>query len=267
VAAIVNTEMRMLVFSGRGPYHARTVSAQWFFSCPDAAIRGKSYEMTESGSGDLSGLRDQFIAAQLAGDRRKALDLIAQVPGSSAATPSAIRAQVIRAAQAEIGRLWQANAISVAQEHMATAISHLALAALFNRDRPNPPNGRTVIVACVEGELHEFPARLVADELDVAGFAVRFLGASVPTEHLLTFIAREEPDLIVLSATLALHADAVRTAVRRIREMTRDRIPIAVGGQICESVTALAAELAVPISGCDADALVEDARRLLGVPQ
>ena len=220
--------------------------------------------MTEPGS-DLSHVREQFIAAQLAGDRRKAIELINEIPASQRVTPSAVRTQVIRAAQAEIGRLWQTNAISIAQEHMATAISHLALAALFDRDRPKPRNGRTVVVACVEGELHEFPARLVADELDVAGFDVRFLGASVPTDHLLTFIAREEPDLIVLSATLALHADAVREAVRRIRELTRGRVPIAVGGQICEWVTALAAELEVPISGCDADALVEDARRLLGV--
>jgi len=177
--------------------------------------------MTEPGSEDLSRVREQFIAAQLAGDRRRALQLITDVPDSIRVTPSAVRTHVIRATQAEIGRLWQTNAISIAQEHMATAISHLALAALFDRDRPKPPNGRTVVVACVEGELHEFPARLVADELDVAGFDVRFLGANVPTDHLLTFIAREEPDLVVLSATLALHADAVRAAVKRIRELTR----------------------------------------------
>jgi methanogenic corrinoid protein MtbC1 len=223
--------------------------------------------MTEPGSQTLSHVRDQFLAAQLAGDRRKALQLISEVPAATGASPSDVRMHVIRAAQAEIGRLWQTNVISIAQEHMATAISHLALAALFDQDRPKAPNGRTVIVACVEGELHEFPARLVADELDVAGFDVRFLGASVPTDHLLSFIAREQPDLVVLSATLALHADAVRDAVRRIREQTFGRVPIAVGGQICEWVTALTSDLGVAISGCDADALVEDARRLLGVPR
>jgi methanogenic corrinoid protein MtbC1 len=219
--------------------------------------------MTGSGHDAFADIREQFVAAQLAGDRRKALELIKESPALAGASPSAIRTHVIRAAQAEIGRLWQANAISIAQEHMATAISHLALAALFDQDQPQAPNGRTVVVACVEGELHEFPARLVADELDVAGFDVRFLGASVPTDHLLAFITREEPDLIVLSATLALHADSVRTAVKRIREHTNNRLPIAVGGQICDWVTALGAELDVPITGCDAAALVDDARKLL----
>jgi methanogenic corrinoid protein MtbC1 len=222
--------------------------------------------MTESGLEFLAAVREQFVAAQLAGDRRRALDLINESRALERASPSAIRSHVIRPAQAEIGRLWQTNAISIAQEHMATAISHLALAALFERDQPKAPNGRTVVVACVEGELHEFPARLVADELDVAGFDVRFLGASVPTDHLLTFIAREEPDLVVLSATLALHADAVRSTVRRIREQTRNTLPIAVGGQICNWVTALSAEIQVEITGCDAAALVEDTISLLGVP-
>ena len=223
--------------------------------------------MTEPGLDRLADVREQFVAAQLAGDRRKALDLITRSPALEHASPSDVRTHVIRAAQAEIGRLWQTNAITIAQEHMATAISHLALAALFERDRPRAPNGHTVVVACVEGELHEFPARLVADELDVAGFDVRFLGANVPTDHLLTFIAREEPDLVVLSATLALHADAVRSTVRRIREQTGNRLRIAVGGQICDWVTALGAELDVDITGSDAAGLVEDTTRLLGVPR
>lgn len=223
--------------------------------------------MTEAESGAFEEIREQFVAAQLAGDRRKALDLIKASPALEHASPSDIRTHVIRTAQAEIGRLWQANAISIAQEHMATAISHLALAALFERDQPKAPNGHTVVVACVEGELHEFPARLVADELDVAGFDVRFLGASVPTDHLLTFIARDQPDLVVLSATLALHADTVRSTVKRIREQTGSRLPIAVGGQICDWVTALGTELDIQITGCDAAALVEETIRLLGVPQ
>ena len=136
--------------------------------------------------------------------------------------------RVIRASQKEIGRLWQRNEISIAQEHMATAISQLALSELFRHEPPPRPNGRKVIVACVDGELHDFPARLVADELDVAGFDVRFLGASVPLDALLSFIAREDPDLLVITATMAVHADNLRTAVTRIRTIAPG-LPIAVG--------------------------------------
>ena len=71
--------------------------------------------MTEPGLDRLADVREQFVAAQLAGDRRKALALINQSAGLEHASPSEVRTHVIRAAQAEIGRLWQTNAISIAR--------------------------------------------------------------------------------------------------------------------------------------------------------
>jgi methanogenic corrinoid protein MtbC1 len=209
-------------------------------------------------------LQRQFLEAQLAGDRRRALELVTSATSSGTLSARDIRAHVIRTSQAEIGRLWQRNEISIAQEHMATAISQLALAELFRHEKPPTPNGRKIIVACVDGELHDFPARLVADELDVAGFDVRFLGASVPLDALLSFIAREDPDLLVISATMAFHAENVRAAVTAVRSIAPG-LPIAVGGQVCESVESLARELRVEISGCDVSELVRDARALLKV--
>ena len=217
-----------------------------------------------SDTGQLEDIQRRFLAAQLAGDRHKALGFVAEAYAAGHFTATELRTHVIRASQREIGRLWQRNDISIAQEHLATAIAQLALAELFRHEHPPRQNGRKVIVACVDGELHEFPARLVADELDVAGFDVRFLGASVPTDSLLAFIAREDPDLVVLSATMAFHADSVRAAVARIRS-TAPALPIAVGGQVCEWVDSLARDLGVEIAGCDADTLVRDARQLLKV--
>jgi len=213
---------------------------------------------------NLAEVRERFLAAQLEGDRRKALDIITRLPVPEVAA-SDVRAEVIRPAQETIGRLWQTNEISIAQEHVATAISHLALASIYEREAPRPPNGKLVAVACVDGEQHEFPARLVADELESAGFDVRFLGASVPLDHLLSFIERSRPDLVVLSATLALHADSVRATVRGIRAQAGPGLPIAVGGQVCRWVTGLASELDVELSGCDAAALVTEASALLGI--
>lgn len=212
----------------------------------------------------LNELCQQFLDAQLAGDRRGALALLAKARVADGVPTGEIRSGVIRAAQREIGRLWQENVISIAQEHMATAISQLALAELFRHEQPLAPNGCKVVVACVDGELHDFPARLVADELEVAGFDVRYLGASVPLESLLSFMAREDPDLLVLSATMAFHADNLRAAVLSVRRI-HPGLPIAIGGQVCEWVDSLGQELGVDIAGCDAARLVHEARQRLGV--
>ena len=212
----------------------------------------------------IDDLQRRFLQAQLAGDRRRALELVTHARADGVLSSTDIRVRVIRAAQQEIGRLWESNEISIAQEHMATAISQLALAEVFRHEPPPTPNGRKIIVACVDGELHDFPARLVADELDVAGFDVRFLGASVPLDALLSFIAREDPDLLVISATMAFHADNVRTTVTRIRSIAPG-LPIAVGGQLCTWVESLARELELDLSGCDAAELVRGAKALLRV--
>lgn len=214
---------------------------------------------------DLAALRRQFLDAQLAGDRRQAVGLITAVADAGQASPRELRQEVIRPAQVEIGRLWEINRINVAQEHMATAISHLALAELFRCEWPLARVGKKVVVACVEGELHEFPARLVADELECEGFDVRFLGANVPTDHLAFLVTQEQPDLIVLSATLALHADNLRFAVASLRQMLTEPPPIAVGGQICEWVPGLPGELGVSITGTDAKTLVSEAKKLLEI--
>ena len=220
--------------------------------------------MSDTSNSSIDDLQQRFLHAQLAGDRRRAMELVTNARESSTISAHDIRMRVIRASQKEIGRLWQRNEISIAQEHMATAISQLALSELFRHEPPPRPNGRKVIVACVDGELHDFPARLVADELDVAGFDVRFLGASVPLDALLSFIAREDPDLLVISATMAFHADNVRTAVIRIRTIAPG-LPIAVGGQVCEWVESLGRELDLDLCGCDAAELVRDARALLRI--
>lgn len=235
---------------------------RWQPNCVERGTMPSSHDTHSTTPQTLDDLRQQFLDAQLAGDRRKALEVVSTAMADHRVSTRDLRMHVIRAAQEQIGRLWQDNVISIAQEHMATAISQLALAEVFQREQPPAPNGRKIIVACVDGELHDFPARIVADELDVAGFDVRFLGASVPVESLVSFIAREDPDLLVLSATMAFHADNVRAAVEQVRRLAPG-LPIAVGGQVCDQVESLAAELDVELSGCDVSELVGGARRLL----
>ncbi len=212
----------------------------------------------------LRALRDRYLTAQLRGDRRQAVEIITQAsdPGGVDATSLA---RVIADAQREIGRLWQEDQISVAEEHVATAISQMALSFVYQIARPRQPNGKLVLVGCVDGELHDFPARFAADALDLAGFEVRFLGASVPTESLLAAIDKDHPDLIALSVTMHFNAPAARDVVMRVREHTGGSIPIAIGGGECEWTKALARELSVEITGCSAAEFVATASRFLGV--
>lgn len=217
-----------------------------------------------SASPVLTSLRDRYLKAQLAGDRREALRLIVDEGLATGISVVSLQSDVIQAAQHEIGRLWQRNVVSIAQEHMATAISQLVLSALFERAKPQPRLGKKLVLACVEGELHDLPARLVADVLDVDGFDVRFLGANVPHDDLIKAIVSERPDVIGLSVTMTFNVTSLRTAIARTREVTPN--PIFVGGHALGWSSELAEELGVEMGGTSTDEVVATARRLAGVP-
>ena len=213
---------------------------------------------------DLGILRDRFLEAQLRGDRRAAMSVVLEQGLAAGVSVLDLYEHVLRAAQHEIGRLWQENVVSIAQEHMATAISNLALSQLFERAEPRPRNGKRVLVACVEGEQHELPSRLVADTLDLAGFSVRYLGANVPTDSLLAIIASDRPDLVALSVTMSFHVSALREVVSRIRAEHPD-LPIAVGGAAVLWTEGLPRALGITITAPSALELVTAAEQALGV--
>jgi len=214
---------------------------------------------------DLTQLRNRYLAAQLAGDRREALRLVTSDGLDRGASVLELQLSVIQEAQREIGRLWQESAISIAQEHMATAISNMALAHLYDRATRAPSNGKKVIVACVDGELHDFPARLVADALDLAGFEVRYLGASVPADSLIAMIREEKPDLLALSVTMDTHLAALEKTVELVREATARELPIAIGGAVCDSAKDRVTQLGAIATATDAAQTVVAASIALGV--
>ncbi|MCG5216369.1 cobalamin-dependent protein [Streptosporangium soli] len=123
---------------------------------------------------------------------------------------------VVAAVQARVGQEWAANRITVAQEHTATAVNERVLATLAHhpaaRGDPAQSRGR-ITVACIDGEWHSFPARLLAEVLRVRGWRVDYLGAQVPTPHLVTHLHRTNPDAVALSSSLATRLPAAHAAI------------------------------------------------------
>ena len=212
---------------------------------------------------ELDELSRSYLAAQLAGDRREAVRLLMEEGIGRGNSVLDLHLRVIQQAQREIGRLWEESSISVAQEHQATAVSQLALSHLYQQSIRRPPVGKSVLVACVEGELHDVGARICADVLDLHGFDVRFLGANVPTECLISFAEHTHPSLVALSVTLRTHLPTARAAVAALR--ARSPVPIAIGGRALDLPGARGGWEGVSIFGADALELLQAARATLGV--
>lgn len=141
--------------------------------------------------------------------------------------PERVLLDVVGAVQRRVGAAWAEDRINVAQEHAATAINERVVASLAGRlPRPEAESGR-VTVACVDGEWHALPARLLAEVLTLRGFRVDYLGAQVPTPHLITHLHRTSPDVVALSGSIATRLPVAHATITACQSAG---IPVMVGG-------------------------------------
>jgi methanogenic corrinoid protein MtbC1 len=134
---------------------------------------------------------------------------------------------LVAPAQAEVGERWARNEWSVAQEHAATHISERVVAAVAGYVNPRATRGR-IVVACLDGEWHALPPRLVAEVLRLRGWQVTFLGASVPAAHLVSYLHRYDAHAVLLACALPMR---LPHAHRMIEACRRSDVPVVVGGR------------------------------------
>ncbi len=171
-------------------------------------------------------------SANAAGAYRVAADALSQ------GMPFAALCQrVITPAMYELGRLWGMGAITVADEHMATALTHRVLAALRHSVLAKPPlaAGRPrAVLAAVEGEQHALGLRMAADLVEDSGYEAIYLGADVPTDALLRTLETLSPELLGLSATMPGSAPTLAGVLASVRGK-HPRLSLLVGGQASAS--------------------------------
>jgi methanogenic corrinoid protein MtbC1 len=174
---------------------------------------------------------EPFLEAILAGDQPRALAIAADAQRSGLVH---FYEDVVEAALEGVGRLWQEDRISIADEHLATAICELAIASLY----PGfawPVGGPSAIVACVAPERHQLGARMASDLLALEGWCVTFLGEDVPTRAILEAAVARRPMLVGLSASLEHHLPALEAAIRDLRHALPDTRILA-GGRAVRSL-------------------------------
>ncbi len=172
-------------------------------------------------------LADQLWDAVSAGDEYTATDLVVRALDEGN-DPESVLLDVIAPVQGRVGEEWAANRISVAHEHAATAINDRAVAAVSMHPaaRTTATRGR-ITVACVDGEWHALPARLLAEVLKLRGWQVDYLGAQVPTPHLIAHLHHARTDAVALSGSIATRLPTAHAAITACRAVG---VSVLVGG-------------------------------------
>lgn len=178
----------------------------------------------------LSGLARKYLNALLRGERHIASRLILDAVGGGASVRE-IYLHVFQRCQHEIGRLWQLNLLSVAQEHYCTAATQLVMSQLYPHVFAAQQNGRTLVATSVAGELHEIGIRMVCDFFEMEGWNTFYLGANAPASSILETLAEREADLLAISATITPHVRAVGELIEAVRSSAGAQgVKVMVGG-------------------------------------
>lgn len=184
-----------------------------------------------------------FLQAILKNQRKAAVTIALEALRDTHA-PTDIYVDVLQESLYQVGRLWESNRITVAEEHMATAITQYVMAQLYTHLPPATQSRGSMLITGVAGELHQVGANMVADVLDAQGYDVRFLGTNMPHSGILQAIEEHKAEILGISATMLFNVPQVIKLIKGVREKLGEQSPrIVLGGAAFRSLPSLTAEL------------------------
>ena len=175
---------------------------------------------------------DKYLSLLMNMEREKAVSLILDLAESDILIED-IYLKIFQPAQYEIGRLWQLNQISVAQEHYATSVTQLAMSQLYPKIFTSFEKGKKALTTCIGAELHELGIRMVADLLELNGWDTIHLGSNTPPAEIINILKEKEIDLLALSVTLPRQLEKTSNLIKLIHKNDKlSKLKIMVGGRI-----------------------------------
>ena len=178
----------------------------------------------------LAPLAHHYLQTLLRGERRLASEMVLGTVEEGSSVRD-VYLQIFQPALYEIGRLWQINEISVAQEHYCTAATQLIMSQLYPLLFAGERRGPTLVMTSVAGDLHEIGARMVADFFEMDGWNTFYTGANTPHESVIRTLAERDANVLGISATITSNVGAVAALIAAVRDHPACReMKILVGG-------------------------------------
>ena len=214
-------------------------------------------------SSSLSNLANAYLEALLSSDREQAREVIRSAERNGLSFKDVCE-YVLQPVQREVGRLWQVNQITVAQEHYCTSTTERLMSEFEPetvRDRKDPQ--AFFVGACVAGEQHSTGIRMVSENLESSGWRVYFTGANTPAASLVDLVRHGNVGVIGLSCATPLTLPALRQLIPQIRECGKPT-RIMVGGRIFCEFPSLWKKVGADAFAEDISSAIRVAEKLIG---
>ena len=139
----------------------------------------------------------------------------------------------------KVGEMWEAGRLNVATEHVCSNAAH-TLVKIINERVSRRPVGNIktlkVLICTPEGEYHSLGCMVIESFLRSKGYSVSNIAPSVPSDSVIAFASKYNPDLIMISMTLADNIGSANKLINKILESRISVSHILVGGIGIESI-------------------------------
>ncbi|WP_305043130.1 homocysteine S-methyltransferase family protein [Geoalkalibacter sp.] len=206
------------------------------------------------------GIRERLATAIIEGDREGVPALVSQA-FAQGLEAMAISNEGLLPGLEEVGRRFGAKQIFLPQVMLSAETMHAAFAVIKERmqGETGPSLGR-ILMATVEGDIHDIGKNIVCTLLENHGFEVIDLGKNVPAERILHVARERQVDAVGLSALMTTTLAQMEHTIKRLREEGVKAFTLVGGAVVTEDY---AASIGADLYGGDAMAAVEKIKRLL----
>jgi len=139
----------------------------------------------------------------------------------------------------KVGEMWEAGRLNVATEHVCSNAAHTLVKIINERASRNPEGNRKtlkILICTPEGEYHSLGCMVIESFLRSKGYSVSNIAPSLPSDSVIAFASKYNPDLIMISMTLADNIDSANKLINKILESRISVSHILVGGIGIESI-------------------------------
>jgi 5-methyltetrahydrofolate--homocysteine methyltransferase len=225
------------------------------------------------GPGEASAAKPQTTGPQspetvlfnaiLEGDRNAVPDVLVEILKKGAPPLQVINETMIPAIR-QVGEAFDQGSLFLPQLMLSAEAMKVAfgiLRPLIQSVAPNAKGEGTILMATVQGDVHDIGKNLVIAVLESHGYSVADLGKNVPAEKIIAQARETDADIVGLSALMTTTMGEMRQVAKKMQEEgLRARLMIG-GAPVTEK---FAQEIGAQAYGRDAMDAVRVVRSLLG---
>jgi 5-methyltetrahydrofolate--homocysteine methyltransferase len=144
-------------------------------------------------------------------------------------------------AMAEIGARFERKEYFVPELIMSGELMQTAADVIkphMSGDDDNEKKMGKVLIATVQGDIHDIGKNIAAMMMEIAGLEVRDLGVDISADDIVEAVKTWQPDIVGLSGLLTLAYDPMKLTVEKLKEAgVREKVKVLIGGgQLDENV-------------------------------